>query len=250
MLIFNTLKQFFKGKRYKVLLKKIFSKVFEKNKIETDLKWLNKNSISWEKYLKKIDLKIYKETKLIVDNLIYENNKRLSKLQVRLGGSANQYLLYFYIRKTKPSVIFETGVAAGHSSRAILYAIKKNKKGSLFSSDFPYFRIKNPEKYIGFLVEDDLKKNWQLGIEGDKLNISEFIKQVDNIDFFHYDSDKSYRGKQEIFSLVRGKMKKDNSIMIYDDIQDDNFFRDIIKENKFDFKVFSFENKYVGLIKF
>ena len=38
--------------------------------------------------------------------------------------------------------------------------------------------------------------------------------------------------------------------MIYDDIQDDNFFRDIIKENKFDFKVFSFENKYVGLIKF
>jgi hypothetical protein len=35
---------------------------------------------------------------------------------------------------------------AGFSSSAILTALKENGEGILYSSDFPYFRIKNPEK--------------------------------------------------------------------------------------------------------
>ena len=241
--------QFFKRKRFKILIQKILNKFSLEDKNNTDIKWLNSYKTSWEEYLKSMDLQLFDETREVIDELIKENKKKLKKLDVKLGGSANQFLLYFLIRKFKPSVIFETGVAAGHSSRAILRALKTNQKGKLYSSDFPYLRIKNSEKYIGILVEEELKDVWHLSIEGDSINIKEFLKIENTIDFFHYDSDKSYKGKQATFNLVKQKISR-GGIFIFDDIQDDNFFRDLTTQNNFTFKVFSFENKYVGLINF
>ena len=249
MNISNNFKLFLQKKRYLVLLKKFFNKIYYTDKNKIDIDWLKKHKSSWEDYLKTINLEIFDETREVIDELIKENKKKLNKLDVKLGGSANQFLLYFLIRKFKPNVIFETGVAAGHSSRAILRALKTNQKGKLYSSDFPYFRIKNSEKYIGILVEEELKDIWHLSIEGDSTNIKEFLKIENTIDFFHYDSDKSYKGKQATFNLVKKKMSK-GGIFIFDDIQDDNFFRDLTIQNNLNFKVFSFENKYVGLINF
>ena len=243
------LNQFFKGRRSWVLLNKFLNKIIADKKSQIDFNWLVKNSSSWEDYLKSIDNEIFDDTQKTIDILTKQNIEILNKIDVNLGGSANQFLLYFLIRKFKPSVIFETGVAAGHSSRAILKALKTNQKGKLYSSDFPYFRIKNPEKYIGILVEEELKDIWHLSIEGDSINIKEFLKIENSIDFFHYDSDKSYKGKQTTFNLVKQKISS-GGIFIFDDIQDDNFFRDITTQNNFNFKVFSFENKYVGLINF
>ena len=37
-----------------------------------------------------------------------------------------------------------------------------NKKGKLFSSELPYFNFKDPEKYIGLLVEEKYKYRWKL----------------------------------------------------------------------------------------
>jgi predicted O-methyltransferase YrrM len=249
MNINNIIKLFFQRKRHLVLIKKFYNKVFYAWKNKIDIEWLKKHKTSWEDYLKSMDLEIFDETREVIDKLIRENREKLKKLDVKLGGSANQFLLYFLIRKFKPSIIFETGVAAGHSSRAILKALKINQKGKLYSSDFPYFRIKNAEKYIGILVEEELKHKWHLSIEGDSVNIKEFLKIENTIDFFHYDSDKSYKGKQTTFNLVKKKISQ-GGIFIFDDIQDDNFFRDIATQNNFNFKVFSFENKYVGLINF
>tara|TARA_B100001093_G_scaffold488614_1_gene525997 strand:+ start:635 stop:1384 length:750 start_codon:yes stop_codon:yes gene_type:complete len=249
MKIAYLLNQFFKGRRSWVLFNKFLNKIIANKKSQIDFNWLVKHSSSWEDYLKSIDNEIFDDTQKTIDILKKQNNEILNKIDVNLGGSANQFLLYFLIRKFKPSVIFETGVAAGHSSRAILKALKTNQKGKLYSSDFPYFRIKNPEKYIGILVEEGLKDKWHLSIEGDYINIKEFLKIENKIDFFHYDSDKSYKGKQATFNLVKQKISK-GGIFIFDDIQDDNFFRDITIQNNFNFKVFSFENKYVGLINF
>ena len=249
MNIKNIIKLIFQKKRHVVLLKKFNNKVFYTRENKIDIEWLKKHKTSWENHLKSMDIEIFDETNKIINELIRENKEKLSKLDVKLGGSANQFLLYFLIRKFKPSVIFETGVAAGHSSRAILKALKTNQKGKLYSSDFPYFRIKNSEKYIGILVEEELKDVWHLSIEGDSINIKEFLKIENTIDFFHYDSDKSYKGKQATFNLVKDYISK-GGFFIFDDIQDDNFFRDIITQNNLNFKVFSFENKYVGLINF
>ena len=53
-------------------------------------------------------------------------------------------------------------------SLAILRALEKNGNGHLYSSDFPYFRLENPEKYIGYLAKNENNKNnWFLDIRGD-----------------------------------------------------------------------------------
>ena len=58
--------------------------------------------------------------------------KKLSKLEVSLGGGGNYILLYFLIIKFKPQNVVETGVAAGWSSLFILRALKKNGKVTFF----------------------------------------------------------------------------------------------------------------------
>ena len=246
-MIKNIISQFFVKKRSLVILKKIFSKIFFNSSSKNIYTWLNKNSQDYKTYLKELDEKIFYETKTFIKSIEKENQKILSKINVKLGGGANQELLFFLTRFLKPNIVLETGVAAGHSSKVILKAIERNKKGLLYSSDFPYFRIKNPEKYIGILLKEKLKQNWNLAIEGDEINLRRFFKVIKKIDLFHYDSDKSYNGKKKVFNLIIEKMSK-GSVMIFDDIQDDTFFKDIVIEYDFNFKVFKFENKFVGLI--
>ena len=247
-MIKNIINQLLVRGRAFVILKKLLRRLFYA-KYKSDLKWLITTSEDPNLYMQKNDNKLYDETNSISKLLSNKYQKKIETLDVKLGGAANCDLLYFLIRKLEPEIIFETGVAAGFSSATILTAIKKNKKGTLFSSDFPYFRIENPENYIGILVDSELQNNWKLEIEGDVVNIKKFLKQVEKIDLFHYDSDKSYNGKKLVFNLVKSKMKK-GSVFIFDDIQDDRFFKDIVEEFNYDFKVFKFNNKYIGLIQF
>ena len=151
-------------------------------------------------------------------------------------------------RYLRPESVLETGVAAGFSSYAILSALQKNGKGKLYSSDVPYFRIKDPEKYIGIVVEKKLKNNWHLFVKGDENNLPMIFKQVKQIDIFSYDSDKTYSGKSKTFKKVFDYLTE-NSVIILDDIQDDSFFYDFIKKNNIlNWKLFEFQNKYLGII--
>lgn len=150
-------------------------------------------------------------------------------------------------RLVEPSCVVETGVAAGFSSSAFLEAMDKNGKGHLYSSDFPYFRLDNPERYIGILVEDKIKKRWSLFVEGDKNNIPKISKKIDRIDILHYDSDKSYEGREYVFQALKDKMHE-KSVIIYDDIEDNNHFYYINKRLNSKCLVFEFENKHVGVV--
>lgn len=126
-------------------------------------------------------------------------------------------------RYYKPQVIVETGVAAGFSSQAFLSALEENGNGKLYSSDFPYFRLEDSEQYIGVLVEARLRVNWQLYVQGDEINLKAILPQVKQIDLFHYDSDKRYKGRNAAQALVKPKLSA-NAVLIMDDIQDNAFF--------------------------
>ena len=247
-IILNILNQAFKKGRSVVMLKKIIRR-FSKNKFDKNQysNWLDSNKCSLEKFLKKIDHKLFIETKNESLKLNIYANTRLKNIKVKLGGGANDILLYFFVRYYKPKVILETGVAAGFSSLAILKALKKNKYGKLYSSDFPYFRIKNPENYIGILVDKKKFPNWELKIEGDEINIPKLISNINHIDIFHYDSDKTYEGKTNVYNLIKKKIS-DKSILIFDDIQDDIFFYEICQRTSFEYKIFKFNNKYIGFL--
>ena len=69
---------------------------------------------------------------------------------------------------------------------------------------------------------------------------------VDQVDLFHHDSDKMYASRQRALATVLPKMRP-GSIVIFDDINVNPFFRDEIAHRGMNFKVFEFLGKYVGL---
>ena len=73
----------------------------------------------------------------------------------------------------------------------------------MYSSDFPYFRLNNPEQYIGILAKNESNiMDWSLDIRGDDIAVNE-IKKIGNspIDIIHYDSDKSYSGRDNFIKI-------------------------------------------------
>jgi predicted O-methyltransferase YrrM len=141
----------------------------------------------------------------------------------------------------------ETGVAAGYSTQAILKAIQVNGSGRLYSSDFPYFRLDRPEQYIGILVDDDLKANWELYVGGDAKNLKQIAAKIDRVDLIHYDSDKTYRGRRSALKLLEPLLSQ-NAVIVMDDIQDNSFFYDYVRAMPRPWRVFDGGGKVVGLI--
>ena len=239
-------------KKLDVVIKKIFIRfnIFKKKIDKKSLiNQLNRKKTSLKDYMKKENYRLYKEAEQYSESLKIKSSKKLKKIEYNLGGGGAYNLIYFLTRKIKPKIILETGVAAGYSSNAFLEAIHKNKIGKLFSSDFPYFRLENPEQYIGIVVPNDLKKNWRLEVLGDNKNFEKFRYEFDKINFLFYDSDKRYLSKKKFFKKIDRYIDKDTNIII-DDLHNDSFFFEYIEEKSIN-KWYILESKrkhIVGLI--
>ena len=251
--IFNILIFSLKPKNLFIIIKKIYRRLNDTpNSISNDdlVNLYNIKKVDWKKLLISLDKKIYDETNIVCQSWQNKNDDILNKLEVNLGGGGFFQLLYFFTRKYKYEYILETGVGAGHSSLAILLAVEKNNKGKLFSSELSYFRLNNPKQYVGILVPNYLKKNWELFTDGDEFNLNLILKKTYKFDFIHYDSDKSYNGRKFFFNKIQNHINR-NTIIIMDDIQDNSFFYDVVmKNNKYDYNIFQYQNKYIGMIKF
>ena len=149
-----------------------------------------------------MDPAIWKEAKAFARRQREYAAKKLSGLGLDLGGGGAYDLLYFVTRLLRPTTVVETGVAAGFSSRAFLTALRENGQGQLHSSDFPYFRIERPERFVGYLVEPDLRDDWDLHILGDHKNLPLIAGKAETIDLLHYHSDKSYAGRSYALQLL------------------------------------------------
>ena len=253
MKIINIIKFSLSYKRLVVILKKFFLRFFDKkNSItESDLNiWLKKNEDSISNFCSTLDKNLWSETRKEIEAILKISTENLKNIPYDLGGAAAIDLLYFLTRHSNPKVVVETGVAAGFSSFSILKALKtNNNSGHLYSSDFPYFRLPNPTKYIGVVVPDEFQKEWKLYLDGDQKNLNKILNLVRSIDLFHYDSDKSYNGRKFALELVMTKTHKD-SWVVMDDISDNSFFYDFVNSNSFNkrYKIFTIKNKWVGLI--
>lgn len=233
------------------MLKKIFKR-FEKSNPRASFEWAKKNTtLTIDEYCKKLDPELWLETKNECLLIQKKADTLITRENIQLGGGANIYLLYFMVRKFLPKIVLETGVSAGFSSLAILRAFQKNSFGKLYSSDFPYFRIDDPLKYIGILIKDETNKNnCEIYTEGDEYNLKKIIDKIGNnaINLFHYDSDKSYSGRKLAINIVYNKLSKKNGFIIFDDIQDNFHFKDFVICNNLKYEIMSYDNKYLGLI--
>lgn len=249
--ILNTLKFSLKKGNSKILVQKIRRRIFDNsNNVVSPgiLNWLNKNAVDFNKFAENLDPELWEESKAFWHDFKKQAVTKLESLPITLGGPGIYPLLYFIVRYSKPKTVVETGVAAGFSSQAFLKAMSKNGQGKLYSSDYPYFRIKDPEQYIGVLVDAELKNNWELFIKGDSVNLPLIVNDVDQIDIFHYDSDKSYDGRENALEIIKPKMVS-NSLILIDDINDNSHFFDTVQnKNITDYSIFKFKDKYIGMI--
>lgn len=232
-----------------VMLKKIVRR-FQFSEVVRARKWAEQHSQgSIGRYCELLSKELWRESTKVSQEIEHDALVILSGIKHDLGGGSGYPLLYFLVRHHKPAIVVETGVAAGWSSKTILRGIAKNKFGKLFSSDFPYFRLKNPEQYIGLLARDEGTDNWQLFSKGDENNLPIILERLNGqkIDLFHYDSDKSKAGRSYALKLVQNHIS-DQGVFIMDDIQDDLVFQRYVVSHGMTFHVFGFMGKYIGYI--
>lgn len=251
MKILNVLQQAANPKRFRTIARKLLLRVADsRGQLSTaqNAKWIRENCKSFESFAKRRDPALWQESVIKAKDLEQRASSVLQAIPYNLGGGGVYPFLYFLTRLIKPSVIVETGVAAGYSSYSFLSAIRANGRGKLFSSDFPYFRLPHPEQYIGIIVEQELRVDWALYIDGDDLNLPRILAQIERIDLFHYDSDKSYAGRRSALALSEAKLSE-SAVVLMDDIQDNSFFHDYVVARKVrDWAVFEFQGKFVGVI--
>ena len=233
------------------LVRKAISKYLEPaDDAQQVLEWCNRHASEICDWLPSEHTELWEEAQLFAQQMNETAADMLRGLDVQLGGGGHYGLLYFLTRAREPEIVVETGVAAGYSSKAILSAMKRNNRGSLRSSDFPYCRLEHPEKYIGILVDEDLRQRWALHIKGDRKNLEAIASGLspESVGLFHYDSDKSYSGREFAFRTIQPYLSPD-SICIFDDIQNNWHFRDLVDNNPFDWRIFEFGGKYLGLLQ-
>lgn len=208
--------------------------------------WAAANAVSHIDALKKLGLK---SNVVGLDNeTIIEAKKLAAKSSKKMGGSGHIHLIYDCVKLSNSEKVIETGVAYGWSSLAILKALSKTNNGKLFSVDMPY-PTKNNEDDVGIVIPQYLKKNWLLIRKPDQPGIIEAIDQASGqIDLCHYDSDKSWWGRDFAYPIL-WKSLKSNGIFISDDIQDNLYFFEFVKKNSLNFAIVEFNGKFVGCIR-
>ncbi len=232
------------------MIKKLI-RILKNSNNEKGLSWVkNKNTETISEFCKNIDEALFLNVKDDIRILELKSNYLLQNHNAKIGEDGNHLLLYFLVRKFKPACVVETGVAKGWSSLAILQSLEKNNLGNLYSSDFPYFRLKDPEKDIGILVQDEnLKKRWHLDIRGDEIALPKISKLLGKtkIDLFHYDSDKSYSGREYAVKTLKYNFSQ-NTIIIFDDIDNNLHFKDFVKNENHKYQIIECNGKYLGIL--
>lgn len=163
---------------------------------------------------------------------------------IKMGGAGALELIYFACEFTKAQHVIETGVAYGWSSLAALLSLEK-RNGTLYSSDMPYL-AQDGDQYVGYVVPDDLKKNWKLFRFADKESLPKIFAENTSFDVLHYDSDKSYNGRIWAYDEMYQRLRK-GGVFISDDIGDNSAYQDFCEKNAIDTTVVEFEGKYVGV---
>jgi predicted O-methyltransferase YrrM len=212
------------------------------------VKWCEAHVEDDAAFARERDPALWAEALAYAESLHEQARETLLSVKYHLGGGGHYALLYFLVRSVRPAVVVETGVAAGWSSEAILSALQVNANGALYSSDFPMFRLSDPESYIGILVRPEHRARWSLFTRGDAANLPAIVRRLgaSPIDLVHYDSDKTAQGRHDALRVLAPHFHT-GTVVVMDDIQDDLVFAELTRGRRS--HVFRFERKFLGLIE-
>jgi len=116
--------------------------------------------------------------------------------------------LYAVVRKLRPRIAVETGVANGFSTAFLLQAFRENGEGGLYSIDLPrevgreyapgtFYEGEGragipPDSEPGWLVPEELKERWTLILGRSQEELPPLLQRLGAIDFFMHDSEHSF----------------------------------------------------------
>jgi hypothetical protein len=159
-------------------------------------------------------------------------------------------LLYVLVRQFRPSIVVETGVAAGVSSAYILQAMKDNNFGHLYSIDLPnnlpeaHYLPKGEES--GFAVPSNLRSRWTLWIGKSKDLLEPLLAKVGKVDVFIHDSDHSYTNMFFEYNKVWDSIQN-GGLLISHDINENAAFKDFSELCKLKYHEIYFSG--IGIMK-
>lgn len=188
------------------------------------------------------------KVKKLVDKMLqdYEEYVRThgkdSLYSINLGMNTKKLtFLYKTIRKLKPDICIETGVANGFSTAVILLALEENKKGKLYSIDICF-------KPTGVLIPEKLKKRWVL-IEGlIKPELRQLTDKLTKIDFFLHDGSHAYKDMLFDYSTVWTKMPK-KAVLMSDDVNYNDAFLDFSDRYSQKMEILQTDGKFIGVVR-
>lgn len=122
--------------------------------------WAQREAKDVTALLAALDADLWAESQVFAAAFEPEAQRRLSALGLPLGGAGHYPLLYFLSRLRRPTVVVETGVAAGRSSIAVLEALEVNRGDTLHPSDFPLVNDVQDNRHFRYSVTGHKGKYW------------------------------------------------------------------------------------------
>ncbi len=169
-----------------------------------------------------------------------------AKAPVKMGGAGSLSVIYYINEYTNAQESLETGVAYGWSSFAALASLV-HRNGTLYSSDMPYILQSQSEDFVGCVIPEKYRSNWELYRFADKESLPKIFSKVNTVDVVHYDSDKTYDGRIWAYNLLLNKVRK-GGVFMSDDIGDNAAFKDFCESKNIKPYVIEFDGKYAGVI--
>jgi hypothetical protein len=182
----------------------------------------------------------------LFESVFHAADVRAIECPVKMGGSADLDLLYWIAEFLQVERVFETGVAYGWSSLALLLSIQKRPDSILVSTDMPYPCLNN-DKYVGCVVPEHLRAHWKMIKLADRQGIPRGLRDIPWSDMCHYDSDKSYEGRMWAYPRLWKSLKR-NGIFVSDDVGDNLAFFDFARLLHLSPIVVTSEGRYAGIL--
>jgi hypothetical protein len=144
-------------------------------------------------------------------------------------------VLYLLVRKFRPAIVVETGVARGLSSAYILCAMQENRHGQLYSIDLPCasasarpvtrygrpaYQLEDGQVQgrfeVGYFVPECVRRNWTLVLGDSRTELPPLLERLGHIDMFLHDSLHTYEHMQWEYETAWPYINDDGFLLSHD----------------------------------
>ena len=235
---------------YPELRRKIWKNIFNRSSglrgKEDAEKWCASLAISEKDFIENILKTTFVPFEKLFPDEFASALQAQAKAPVKMGGAGSLSVIYYINEFANAKKSIETGVAYGWSSFAALASLV-SRNGTLYSSDMPYILQNQSSDFVGCVIPEKYRNNWNLFRFADKESLPKIFAKSDSFDVVHYDSDKTYDGRLWAYNLLWSKLKK-GGVFMSDDIGDNAAFKDYCEKNNRQPYIIEFDGKFAGVI--